>query len=332
MSTYTFNGVTYDSTDLTGADGRGYNDTVTTGTGVTVPRYVAPMIDAIEEASDIRDAADAFSDAASASASAASASAAAAAAVVANSMTTTSTSSVAIGTGSKSFTLASLTLPITVGIWFKVFQTSTPANYVWGNVTAWNSGTGVLTLNVTRTGGSGTISAWTATATGADGADGAPGATISEASASEVNTGSETTKYISPDSFNGSNHGLVPVEFAYISGASPEVGNGAAYVTIPARMNGMDIVAVEAEFTGDVATGSVTTIMLHNATSAADILSTALTVDASERSSATAVTAAVINTSEDDLTTGDLIRLDIDGIGSTTAGTGLVVRALCRKP
>lgn len=94
-------------------------------------------------------------------------------------------------------------------------------------------------------------------------------------------------------------------------------------------MNGMIVTAVEAEFTGSVATGSVTTIQLHNQTLGQNILSTALTIDASERSSATAATAAVINTSYDNLTTGDLIRLDIDGVGSTTTGTGLVVRLLC---
>ena len=151
------------------------------------------------------------------------------------------------------------------------------------------------------------------------------------ATSSQVNAGSDSVRYITPDALNDSNYGLVPIEFVYTN-IGPVVGNGAAQVTIPARMNSMDIVAVEAEFTGDVATGSTTIIMLHNATSAADILSTALTIDAGERSSATAATVAVINTSEDDLTTGDVIRLDIDGIGSTTAGTGLVVRALCRRP
>ncbi len=120
-----------------------------------------------------------------------------------------------------------------------------------------------------------------------------------------------------------------PLEFAYTSTTSPVVGDGAAYITIPARMNGQNVTAVEAEFTGTVATGAVTTIQLHNQTLAQDILSTRLTIDAGERSSATAATAAVINTSYDNLTTGDLIRLDIDGIGSSTAGTGLVVRLLC---
>lgn len=177
------------------------------------------------------------------------------------------------------------------------------------------------------------ILAWNAGATALENVDNAITVTTAvAATSSQVNAGSDSVKYITPDVLNDSNYGLVPIEFAYTSGSSPEAGNGAAQVTIPSRMNGMNIVSVEAEFTGDVATGSATTIMLHNATSAADILSVALTIDAGERSSATAATPPSIDAAEDDLTTGDLIRLDIDGVGSTTAGTGLVVRALARMP
>lgn len=177
------------------------------------------------------------------------------------------------------------------------------------------------------------ILAWNASATAIENIDNyITTTTASQASAAQINAGSDSIKYIAPDALNDSNYGLVPIEFSYSAGVSPTVGNGAAQVTIPARMDGMNIVAVEAEFTGDVATGSTTTIMLHNATSAADILTVALTIDSGERSSATAATAAVINEGEDDLTTGDLIRLDIDGIGSSAAGSGLVVRALCRRP
>jgi hypothetical protein len=48
------------------------------------------------------------------------------------------------------------------------------------------------------------------------------------------------------------------------------------------------------------------------------MLSTSLTVDASEYTSATAVTAAVINASFDDVVTDDLIEVAV-----TTAGTGV---------
>jgi len=56
-----------------------------------------------------------------------------------------------------------------------------------------------------------------------------------------------------------------------------------------------------------------------------DVLSTAITVDASETSSYTAATAPVINTSNDDVLTGDFLRVDIDGAG--TGAKGLIVMA-----
>lgn len=69
----------------------------------------------------------------------------------------TSTSSVAIGTGSKSWTTQAGKL-WQVGQFVIAADSATPANYCYGQVTAY-SGTS-LTVNVTATGGSGTITAW----------------------------------------------------------------------------------------------------------------------------------------------------------------------------
>lgn len=66
-------------------------------------------------------------------------------------------------------------------------------------------------------------------------------------------------------------------------------------------------------------TTGTTTIQVHNLTDGSDMLSTKLTIDAGERDSSTAATAAVINLSEDDVTINDLIRIDIDTTCSTPA-------------
>jgi hypothetical protein len=71
-------------------------------------------------------------------------------------------------------------------------------------------------------------------------------------------------------------------------------------------------------------------VQIHNATDAADIFSTAITIDANETSSATAATAAVIDTDHDDLATADSLRVDVDGSGTGTKG--LVVYLGARKP
>lgn len=72
----------------------------------------------------------------------------------------TSTTSLTIG-------IASKTLTVQTGKQFQIGQpvriafTTTPANYMDGQVTAYNSGTGSLTVNVTAVGGAGTQALWT---------------------------------------------------------------------------------------------------------------------------------------------------------------------------
>jgi len=79
-----------------------------------------------------------------------------------------------IGTGSKSFTTQT-GKQFGVGVWVLVFQTSTPANYMFGQVTAYNSGTGAIIVDVQAVAGSGTIAAWTVAVAGIRGAAGAAG-------------------------------------------------------------------------------------------------------------------------------------------------------------
>jgi len=138
MSTYEFNGVTYDDADLTGASGRGYADIVTTGTGLSTPRYIAPMVDAL---ADIGEA-----------------------------LTTTSTTSLTVGVGSKTLTMAAAR-PFSVGAWVTITRTSNVDTYMFGQVTA-RSGTS-LTVDVSFTAGSGTHTDWTVQISGPRGATGA---------------------------------------------------------------------------------------------------------------------------------------------------------------
>lgn len=100
-------------------------------------------------------------------------------------------------------------------------------------------------------------------------------------------------------------------------------GDGQYYFRVPSRLNGMNLTAVHAEVITAGTTGT-TDIQIHNVTDAVDMLSTKLTIDSGETGSDTAVTAAVINTSNDDVATNDLLRVDVDAI-STTAPKGLIV-------
>jgi hypothetical protein len=87
----------------------------------------------------------------------------------------TSTTSVTIGTGSKTF-IAPTKRGWIVGGFLFAASAANPANYMNGQITAYNVTTGALTLNVTAVGGSGTFADWNMSISGAAGAQGAAGA------------------------------------------------------------------------------------------------------------------------------------------------------------
>ena len=91
----------------------------------------------------------------------------------------------------------------------------------------------------------------------------------------------------------------------------------------------MNLVEVEA-FVVTAGTTGTTDIQIANVTQGVDILSTKLTIDSGETNSSSAV-AAVIDTANDDVATGDVLRVDIDAV-STTPAEGLVVILYFRIP
>lgn len=81
------------------------------------------------------------------------------AALTASAHTGTSTNSLTIGTGSRSMTTQTGKAWI-VGGHLYVINSASVANYMVGQITAYNAGTGALTIDVSTTGGSGTASTW----------------------------------------------------------------------------------------------------------------------------------------------------------------------------
>lgn len=150
----------------------------------------------------------------------------------------------------------------------------------------------------------------------------------SKASISETNTGTSTTKVVTPDGLAGSYAGAKVVSVYVIDGATAlTTGDGKAYIRIPTYLNGMNLISCAIAVI-DKSTSGTPTVMLArgrqaNATTAhayVDMLSTALTVDANEYDSKDATAAAVIDTANDDVATGDLIRVDVDVAGTGTKG------------
>jgi hypothetical protein len=147
------------------------------------------------------------------------------------------------------------------------------------------------------------------------------------ATTAEIDTGTDTTRAITPDALAGSFAGTKSVVFNVVApDATLTTGNDKVALVVPDALGGMDLVSVFASHVvaGGGAAGD-TTIMIRNATSAADMLSTIMTIDQGEVDTSTAAVPAVINTAEDDVATNDKLRIDIDAASSDALGLTVVL-------
>ena len=103
------------------------------------------------------------------------------------------------------------------------------------------------------------------------------------------------------------------------------VGDGISRITMPIDLNGLGLSSVGAHVY-TAGSGSTTIVQIYNQTDGVDMLSTPLTIDAGEVDTSSAATPAVINPSNKTVATADVLRFDIDQIGSTGAANGLELR------
>ena len=108
----------------------------------------------------------------------------------------------------------------------------------------------------------------------------------------------------------------------------PSVGNGITHFVVPSTLNGKELYSAQAHVY-TVGTGSLTTVQLHNLTEGQDMLSTAITIDASEKDSSTAATPSVTGPNNG-VSTGDVIRIDVDVVATNTLG--LEIRMVFTAP
>lgn len=147
------------------------------------------------------------------------------------------------------------------------------------------------------------------------------------ASASDINTGTSTTKFNTPDALAGSYAGTKSLSVQVFDGTTDvATGDGKAYITIPEALNGMNLVRAQATVV-TAGTTNATTVMIHNKTDTQDMLSGAISI----ASGGTVGTVGTINTSYDDVATNDILRIDVDSV-STTAPKGLMVVLEFRLP
>lgn len=154
------------------------------------------------------------------------------------------------------------------------------------------------------------------------------------ATTAETDTGTDTGRTVTPDGLAGSVYGTKNVSIEVFGPTTDTViGDGKKYFHIPAELNGMNLVAVHAEVIS-AGTTNETIIQIHELVGAVDMLNTGngrLSVDTGETGSDTAANPAVINTTNDDVATNDVIRIDVDQV-STTAAKGLIVTLTFQTP
>jgi hypothetical protein len=100
-------------------------------------------------------------------------------------------------------------------------------------------------------------------------------------------------------------------------------GDGAMYFFVSDDFNGTNLIDADACVSTASSSGLVT-VQLHRMRGDVDMLSTAITIDANENCSYSAATPPVINGSNDDVVTGDIIRIDIDGAGTGAKGLAVI--------
>lgn len=234
----------------------------------------------------------ATTQAGNASASAAAAAASALTALNAPGTSATSTSSLSIGTGAKSLTIQT-GKSIVVGMTLVIARTSAPTTTrMSGVVSSYDSGTGALGVTVDSVTGSGTHTDWTV-------------------SLSAAVIGSDLGKRV--------------IQVKVIDDATTlTTGDGKVIFLVPQELNGYNLVGANA-FVTTVSSSGTPTIQIRNVTDAVDMLSTRITIDASEYTSYTAAAAAVVDATYDDVATGDRLAVDVDVAGTGAKGLGIVL-------
>lgn len=115
-------------------------------------------------------------------------------------------------------------------------------------------------------------------------------------------------------------------------GDSVTAADGQFFFVVPDSLNGCDLTNVNAAVAANTFSSGTYAIDIYNVTQAADMLSTAMTIDAGETSTTSAATPAVIDAANDDVATDDIIRIDVTTIGGGGSSQGLWITLEFLKP
>jgi hypothetical protein len=154
---------------------------------------------------------------------------------------------------------------------------------------------------------------------------------IELATTAETSTGTSTTLAVTPDGLSGSVYGQKEIGwFVTASGTATTVADGTQAAVVPASMNGMNLVDVTCSVHAlNSAASGATTVVLRRVrgATAADMTSTGVTINYDEYTASD----ETVDTSNDDVATGDKIYVDVNAITSA-AHQGLSCTAVFQTP
>jgi len=153
------------------------------------------------------------------------------------------------------------------------------------------------------------------------------------ATAAEINTSTDAARVMSAGLFSDSNYGIRYVGVVVAdSGTALTTGDGKAYFHVPAGLAGMDLMEAHAEVNTAPA-GSTIIIEVSKNGNSTQMLTTNITIDAGETGSdSAAALRAYATDGSEAVAENDLIQININQIGSGTAGSGLIVTLGFRIP
>ena len=159
-------------------------------------------------------------------------------------------------------------------------------------------------------------------------------ASPSAATYTEINTGTEAAKYVSPDALAASIMGRKYMTIKVCDDATIVItGDGRIVVPIQPDFSGMNLISAHAALSTVSSSGlpNITIGRIRTGTGAGtvDMLSTAITIDATEATSLTAAAAPVINATYDDVlmnaTSQDQLSINVDGAGTGAKGLAIML-------
>jgi len=148
----------------------------------------------------------------------------------------------------------------------------------------------------------------------------------------EVNTGTSATLAVTPDSLAGSVYGEKNIQMIVVDwGIALTTGDGKFYFYVPATLNGFHVVSAHAAMISAPAGSAV--LVNVSKVGIDDIFDDRLQIAAGTIVSIDSGSGVwTLDSTHKILATGQILRVDVDQVGSSTAGSGLYINLTCRLP